>query len=274
MYELRTIWLMTCVVAGCGGIKETVQPDAAPAPDSGVAAPDAPSCVPSPAALRARWRADMTTTDDLGVFDGTLSGGGYTPGRHGSAFVFDGIDDRVTADPADLLWPMGSFSLEAWVKTTMTPANFAMIVNKYGCGGASGCDGADYEFYINSTGRPVFSFRVHGSPIRSLTGSLHVVNDGQWHHLVGVRDIAAKQQLFYIDGEIAVTAPIDGIDLAPLLNIDGQPDPVTIGATQNNGADNYIGHLAGAVDEVAIYASAISAAEIAALHTARDGICR
>src|SRR5262249_43175531 len=86
------------VFAGCGsvgarpsdaGADSAVAGDA-PAGDA--AAGDVPTCVPSPVGLQARWRGENNAKDDTGAHDGTLTSAQFTPsGRHGAAFLFDGM---------------------------------------------------------------------------------------------------------------------------------------------------------------------------------------
>jgi hypothetical protein len=266
-------FVLAAASAGCGGVSNPATPDASV--DATVdAAPDAPRCVPSPAGLQARWRGEMNATDDTGAHDGVAIAGQYTPsGRHGAAFLFDGMQSVVTADPQDTLWPPGSFSVEAWVRPAPLTMQYASVLEKYGCGGADGCDGSDYEFLINN-GHPEFAFRVNGGQVQIEVATLANILDDGWHHLVGVRDVERMQQRFYVDGALAVSRPIGGIDLDALVNADGKPDPITIGAGRSSGVDTMTEFFPGAIDDVAIYYSALDDDQVAALHAAPDGVCR
>jgi hypothetical protein len=86
--------------------------------------------------------------------------------------------------------------------------------------------------------------KAHSANISSGTP----LNDGEWHHLVGVRDQSTKKVRFYVDGEL-----IDEVD-------DATEDI-------NSGQSVWIGeHLqryyTGLVDDVKIWNRALSAAEI------------
>jgi hypothetical protein len=271
----RLWWGLPVVIAACGSIDRKLPDAGSAAPDAALdAAPDSPRCVPSPVGLQARWRGEMNAKDETSAHDGVATFGQFTPaGRHGAAFLFDGIRSFVAADPQDVLWPTGSFSIEAWAKASAFTTEYATVVAKYGCGGADGCDGSDYELLIYSGGHPQFEYRVPGGQIQITIASLANVLDGAWHHLVGVRDNARGEQRLYLDGILAVSRPISGIDLAALSNADGKPDPVTLGAGRASGTDTMNSFLPGAVDDVAIYYSALDDAQVAALHAAPDGIC-
>jgi hypothetical protein len=250
---------------GCGQINQAAAPVDA--------SPDGPGCVPPPSGLQARWRGEMNAADETGAHDGVAMSGRFTAGRHGAAFVFDGIDSIVSADPQDALWPPGSFSVELWVKASGASAPYSEIMAKYGCGGADGCDGSDYELLVHDDGHPAFAYRVNGGQTQIALASLVKVLDSEWHHLVGVRDVDHAQQRFYVDGTLAVSRPIGGVDLGALSNVDGKPDPITIGAVRAMGADTMQAFFLGAVDEVAIYYAALDDSEVAMLHAAPDGIC-
>lgn len=270
-----TRYLFGLAVAGCGAVG-TRPSDAAAAADA--AGGDAPTCVPSPAGLQARWRGEMNAVDDTGAHDGTLTSPQFTPsGHHGSAFLFDGIRSVLMADPEDTLWPPGSFSVEAWVKADIAPTETAKVVEKYSCGGTGGCDGSEYTLQILTNGNPRFQYRTSAPdmpPLLVETASLTNVADASWHHLVGVRDVHKSEQRLYVDGVLAVSDPLSAAELAPLSNVDGSPDPITIGAGRISGQEALNGYFRGAVDEVAIYFSALDDAEVAAIHDAVDGICR
>jgi hypothetical protein len=267
------------VVVGCGSVKavdvDGGSVDASSGADASIdAEPRGPTCYPAPAGLAARWRGEDDAKDHQGLFDGTAHGSvAYTPGRHGSAFLLDGTSAYVTADSGDVLWPTGSFSVEAWVKASTITEGSTVFV-KYGCGGSS-CDFNVWELAVDAAGHPAFNFRKDKSPTGqiSLTDSLHDVIDGHWHHLVGVRDVALAQLRLYVDGKVAVTNPISGLDLEAMGNSDGLPDPVTIGAIEQYQTATFLRMFAGAVDDAAYYTSALGDAQVAAIYAAPDGEC-
>ena len=272
----RARWWLLVFAGACGDIGNAT-PDATPADAGGVdvATLDAARCVPSPASLRARWRGEGDAAEVTGVYPGSAVGGvGYAAGRHGTGFVFDGFDDAITADPADQLWPVGSFSVEAWVKLTALEPGvmYAPIVGKYDCGGADRCGASHWYIYVTGAGFPYFEIRVPGTTVASATATTTAVVDGAWHHLVGVRDVAQRQLALYVDGAIAVAVPLDG-DFLGAMTDDGAPDPVTIGAVRGSGTNALSFDFAGAIDDPAYYIEALTPAQIAAAAAAPDGYC-
>jgi concanavalin A-like lectin/glucanase superfamily protein len=265
------MYVVVLALVGCGNV-DAIDPDGHPGSEAGTQG-DAPTCVTSPASLRARWRGDGNANDDTGVYTATAKGGvGFTPGRHGMAFSFDAIDDAVVADATDQLWPQGSFSVEAWVKTTVNPTSFASIIQKYDCGGADKCGASDWALYVMPGGFPAFELRVAGGPGTTITSTTTPIADNNWHHLVGVRDVQAKQSLLYVDGALAIQQPLADVYLGAMTD-DGAPDPITIGASRTSGVDTLTSSYAGAIDDIAYYISVLSADDVKAIHEARDGFC-
>jgi hypothetical protein len=266
----RLMWCamwFACVC--CGEVRPSPVADAQPD------VTDAPSCTPSPIGVQARWRGENNAQDETRMYDGVTSGTYTSIGRYGSAFLFNGAQ-IFTADNGDQLWPNTSFSLEAWFKTTSRPSSndYFKLVEKYGCGGSDGCDLSLYVFEISDGGHASFHLRTSDSTEVSIKDALHDLIDGAWHHVVGVRDVGIRELRLYVDGVRVVSSTISGVDLDPLSDQDGVPDPFTIGAGRKS-ADPAPSHFfIGAVDEVALYFSALDDNIVTAIYTAPDGICR
>jgi hypothetical protein len=259
-------------LAACGSVADhSGAADAAGQADAG-------TCAPTPAGLVARWRGDMSTADDLGRYSGTAVGHiAYTTGRHGSAFALNGTDAVIGIAEDDALWPAGSFSVEGWV-SAMSASHPGRLVTKYDCGGkcTTGLPAtfSNWSLDITAEGRPHFVVRSAPNVDVSLTDPQHVITDGAWHHLVGVRDIQAKQLTLYVDGAMGAFASLADHQLDPLSNIDGEVDPVTIGASRVANTMTYLDYLLGAVDEVAYFSAAITADQVKAIYEAPDGECQ
>jgi hypothetical protein len=264
--------VVVAALAACGSVGST--PDAAVGPSMD-ASMDAPSCVPpSPLMLAGQWRGEMTTDDATGQSSERTVGANinYVPGKHGFAFQFDGTNALVI-DDGDRLWPTSSFTLEAWVNTRA----IGYIVLKFQCGGAcpSGPNSfAEWGLTIAGDGHPTFALRADALPtILLVTDALHDLRDGQWHHVVGVRDSVAKTAQLYVDGALAASAPLTDAQNGPMTNTDGEVDPIVIGAgiVGSNGALS--NELVGAIDEVSYYNAALTAAQIMAIYNAPEGTC-
>jgi hypothetical protein len=83
MHALGWFWLAS-VSMGCGEVNQVAAPVDA--------SPDGPGCVPPPNGLQARWRGEMNASRrDRGPRRHRNIQPVHS-GRHGAAFVFDGIE--------------------------------------------------------------------------------------------------------------------------------------------------------------------------------------
>jgi hypothetical protein len=278
--EMRLLSLMAVMGVGCGSV-DSKQIDARPADTSNGSGSDASidggaTCAATPAAAKARYRAENNANDHLGSFNGTAVGTNfsYAAGKYGQAFQLDGSDDTVTINDGDQMWPAGSLTLEAWIKTTS--ANTQNIISKYTCGSQcpTGMSLAYLALVVEAGGHPRLDFRPDATAdITTVVASTMAINDGNWHHIVGVRDATAMMALVYVDGTLAVSATPAAEQFGAMTNTDNEVDLVTIGSTINAGMTTHAGFFAGAIDEVAIYHSALTTAQVSAIYSAPEGKC-
>lgn len=174
-----------------------------------------------------------------------------TPGKIGQALRFDGVNDYVLGGtPAVTTYPI---TLSTWFKTTNAPSDYAQIL-MLGSGGlslatlsetiAAECGGVGKIKYLirDTTG-------TNSSNVCSST----VLNDGQWHHAVGVSSGASDHRL-YIDGVLQNTSTTT-------------IGTVTLGSTYI-GANTGTQLFSGSIDEARIYNRALTESEIKALYNA------
>lgn len=269
-------------LAACGNASKT--PDArvidSPAIDSASDSPgdvrstDGPTCAPTPAFLGGRWRAEMNTTDDTGNSTATTLGTlGYTPSDHGYAFSLDG-STAISVDDGDALWPLGSFTLEAWVKMSAATATNSIML-KYQCGNQCPAGSQAYwGLFITGGGHPDFELRTDASPnILDVQDTTKNLADGQWHYIVGVRDVPANAANLYVDGALAVTITLPNDETGAMTNTDSSLDPVYIGSSVTGGTTTLNSYFTGALDDVAYFAAALTPSQIAAIYAAPQGEC-
>lgn len=235
-----------------------------------------PACVAPPSGMVAWWPGDGNTNDIVGSNPGTLRfGATYGVGLvGGQAFSFDGVNDGVSILKTSVL-NMGAsdFTIDAWVKFTQIAGPFSPIFVNY-----AGVPG--YILSVNQSGQAKVWFR----PGVALTGGSNdpyveaigtkILNDGQWHHVAGVRSHATA--LIYVDGVL------EGSGTNPqVLSVNGGSVDTSncqyarIGAIHTSG-----GHCTsvdpnpaeprfqGLIDEVEIFNRALCATDIQAIFNA------
>ncbi len=259
-YDLATTQsLGTFIAPGSGGLDGTH--NFAYVPDL--------QCARMPAGAAAWWPADATTHDLLGPNDGTQrNGAGYASGKASDAFLFDGVDDYVEVPDAPTLDPAGSFSIDLWVKTATSSPSDATLTGKNECGGAcTPC--VTNSFYGLSIAHRHAAFKVRDNdsgcrPAQTLEGRA-VIGDALWHHVVATREVGAATLSIYVDGVLDVRAPLNADADGPLLDDEGDSDPLTFGAEIVDGASAVRFPFSGELDEVTVYARALPACEITRL---------
>lgn len=199
-------------------------------------------------ALVARYAFEGDATDSSGNGNnGTLSGGPpFVAGRIGNQAVnFNGTNQYVTI-PIPI---RTNFTIAFWVNTT---ANSTGTVWTTGLGMISGdVAGVANDFGISLITNGVVGFGV-GNPNTTLPSAVSI-NNGQWHHVAVTRTSSSGLMTVYIDGvQSATTNGPTGVRDAPAA--------MRIGSILSGG-----GFFSGSIDEVRIYNTVLSAAEINAL---------
>jgi len=200
--------------------------------------------------------------ESSGSNHGTVEGAALTYDRFGnpdSAYSFDGTDDYIDVGDVELVTG-NTMSVQAWFNTT-APLAFSErvdqdrpLVSKLWSGVAfylGGCiyDEHKIEFSVNSSWNRV--------------ESNYELNDGQWHHVVGVYDgtLASGNIKLYVDG-VLQTMNFDHTD-----NIVDIPESLTIGSNNAGCSSGFApDHFEGVIDDIRIYNRALSGAEVTELY--------
>ena len=204
--------------------------------------------------IHAYWPLDEmtgTTAQDVAHnANGTLKGGldfanDSVTGKYDSALSFDGVDDYIALGTGPALTGTLDFSISAWVKTT---ASGVIIQQRDGSvGGYNG----QYIVRVNSDGTA--GFVVYNDGYQLNFASTQKVNDGNWHHIVAVRQGN--------DGYIYVDAGTPATDSGPVKSLNGNL-AVSIGADTRH-STNYFD---GVIDEVKIYNHALTSQRVADIY--------
>ena len=181
--------------------------------------------------------------DIVGGHHGTVSGATTTTsGKVGSAMQFARTGQRITIPDGPATDATGALTISAWIKrSAITPA---IIATKYFPPLAVSA----YHFTVSPTEDILLSINPH--QCKRYSGV--TVNDGQWHHIVGVFEPGLSQDV-YVDGEL-----ING-------NLEGTMQT----AITTNDKDLLVGDLLdGTMDEFAMFHRALSANDVKLLYAA------
>lgn len=205
------------------------------------------SCGGGPAPV-SKWGFDegtgTVTGDGAGGHDGSLVGNaawtGDTPNGSGSALSFDGSGDFVRI-PHDVDFRItDELTLAAWVKSA-ADRPFAKVLSR-----RSG----NYFYFLGvDNGHPYGG--VGDGVTYAVTGKSLLMSPQEWHHLAFVYNDAEDSMFIHFDGTERATGTALILPAHPGVD-------VSIGA-DSGGTSAF---FTGAVDDVAVYALALSAAQI------------
>ncbi|HBY94258.1 MAG TPA: hypothetical protein DEP84_09895, partial [Chloroflexi bacterium] len=203
--------------------------------------------------LRFEENAGATTFSNVsgeinnGACASPLGGGcpaaGHT-GRYGNALVFDGADDVVTVkQSASLNLANTSFTVAFWAKRNAA-GRWDMAIGQ-------GTDSNNQGLHIGFRDNNTFTCDFYGNGLDTAAA----YTDSDWHHWACTYDAGSRRQIIYRDG----------------ANVAQR----TASAHYQGAGDVWVGkapwgaHFSGRLDEVAVFAKALSQAEVQASMEAR-----
>ncbi|MDQ5846366.1 MAG: LamG domain-containing protein [Acidobacteriota bacterium] len=242
-------------------------------PSVGVTFPQ--HCTPPPSDLVTWWPGDGNANDISGnEQNGTLKGGAtFAQGMVDQAFQFDGIEGRVEVPDSTLLrFGTGDVTVDAWFKCDLG-SSFRAIVGKeqqsfpYPSIFLRVSDVGRLEFAVTDCGTGACGYSQPGlGGSRQPVESPFRVDDGEFHHVAGVRHSAGYE--LYVDGQLVATR------LEPARNGDNT-ESLFIGVQAPSSTGSVQFPFQGIIDEVEIIDRALSASEVQALFTAGSaGKCK
>ena len=169
----------------------------------------------------------------------------WVDGYELGALELDGSDDvvEVPLQPSITFEQGDSFSVLLWTKTQATPTPQDGIVGNY----RTSTD-PFWLLIANTDGGATMYVRDVGRAHSTVIASPSKINDGNWHHLAGIRDQQTKRLCLYVDGQLVVEESDETEDI-------------------NSGQSIWIGdHLNryydGLIDNLRIYNKALTVEEI------------
>lgn len=195
--------------------------------------------------------ADATPNGATGVYSGDVTRGVEPGGASPRAVTFDGTSGAV-ASTQSVANPR-VYSQELWFRTTTTVGGKLI---GFGSAQTGTSGGYDRHVYMTDAGRLVFG---------TWTGTANTIespaayNDGTWHHLAATQ--GGDGMRLYVDGALVGTNPqTQAQDYTGYWRVGGDQ---TWGSTSQ--------YFAGSVDEVAVYPTVLTPAQVAGHHSLGSG---
>jgi hypothetical protein len=180
-------------------------------------------------------------------------------GKFGSAISCDGTEAYVMVPDHEDLEFDGDFSIACWIQNEEPPSNHSSFVTKgYDKpGGGGGGDARPWYLVYYLTSGTVDMFLRDTGGTNSRASGTTPVNDGEWHHIVAMKD--GNKVRIYVDGEEDASA--DAVDA-----VYGENEQPLVFMVHHHRWIN------GMIDEVAIFNKALSEAEISSTMNGLQGV--
>jgi RHS repeat-associated protein len=197
-----------------------------------------------PALDEGRWMLDGSGADASGNFQNATASGGVTwgeEGPNGTAARLDGSSGSLaTAGP--VARTDASFTVSAWVNADRLPGT-STAVSQEGSDRSAFFLGYRGEYRAWSLMMP--STATGATSFPAVTSSVPP-QTGEWTHLAGVHDLAARELRIYVNGERTGTAPLPA-DWSPWQ----ATGPLRIGQARWGGSQ--VDRWDGMIDEVRVH---------------------
>ncbi|MFX0054392.1 MAG: DUF2341 domain-containing protein [Candidatus Hermodarchaeota archaeon] len=145
---------------------------------------------------------DSTSFSNDGTGEPPGNEPGYVIGKIGMSAEFYGATlRRVEVPHGNSLAIPGSVTVEAWVRTNNTDISSDAILAKWN-------EVGNRNYWLGKLDASTLAFFVDDTQLVSTAYSL--INDGSWHHLVGVADATQQNLYLFVDGILQNTAAYTG----------------------------------------------------------------
>lgn len=196
--------------------------------------------------------------------NGTVTGATLTEDRFGNknaAYNFDGINDYISVPHSPALNFPYTYSISLWVKfcgPAPIGTSSGTLFNKGLGSGKGGGYCINREAHLNSE---IIGFGCHTSDGSSVVTTTLNLNDGRWHHVVGVfeantRSPTREYYSIYLDGVLEKTLSSDPIP--------AYTNTLNLWIGRSNAIPAY--YFQGAIDDIKLYDTMLTAAQVSTLY--------
>jgi len=176
-------------------------------------------------------------------YDGSDTNVEYKFGKYGQAAVFNGSNSKIrtTLDFQTLT----NYTISLWIKVDSSPASHTLFAGTINSSAKNGI-----YLSINTTDTIRFFERNNSGTLTSIE-SIDTINIGNWNHIVAIRD--GSTNFLYINNGTPVSASNNSITHA-------------IDFTIGRSGDYSTSHLDGNIDQVRLFASALTNTQVSELY--------
>ncbi len=197
------------------------------------------------------------TWDDANFIQGDLHNNPtWGPGISEGGLTFNGTDQYMTfSDDQNFYdWPAGnSFTFEFWCQSLENQNALQVMLSR------GTLTNTNWWFSTHSsTGYATFFLYDEGRNGGGIVGTTNI-NDGEWHHIVGIRDAAAGYNILYVDGKLEADSAFTYSSSFSSTTL------VQVANFLENGSHKY--YFDGTLDEIAVYDRVLGPAEVTEHYT-------
>ena len=205
-----------------------------------------------PVANLAYYKLDSNANDSSGnSYNGTATNVTFVNGRFNEAAKFNGSSSKINLGTSSnfSITTTGALSISMWIKTTSTTTGY--VISKAD-------DSGDYEWSIEQLSNGTLTLYAYTSAggVASTINNTAVINDGNWHNLVGVI-VNNTSTTLYIDGIAATSTSFSGTAASTST-------PTLIG--HFGGIAAATAWFEGDIDQVRIFSSALAPGDVEDLY--------
>jgi hypothetical protein len=157
--------------------------------------------------------------------------------HNGSEFHGTASNERIEVPHNSTIALASDMTVEAWVRTSNTDGSSDVIVSKWG-------DVGHRNYWLGKLDDSTLAFFVDNT--QTVTVSYSLINDGFWHHVVGVASTSNSLLILYVDGVQRNSAPYSGST---------QTGSSVLHIGNNPGSVGFIQEWDGRIDEVRVSSS-------------------